>query len=465
MQARTPKGNRGPFFENFLRRRGTILVASAVVLTALVGMLGAVIDAGQLMTAYREAQNAADAGATAAAMDMLTGKSNATATATAQTFVQSYNTLSSATVTTNIPPASGSHAGNANYAEVIVSSPVATRFIQVLGIASSQSVTARAVAGWEGNPVAAGVVVLNKDARPGIAITGLGSLKVNGTVVVNSNGGGLNQNGQPINNGNTGNAITATSSGKLMALDVESVGGVNNISKISNFVAGNPQSPLHTGVVAMADPYQTLSAPTTANGAVATNYGAINVSGISNVTLSPGVYTSITVSTNAVVTMNPGIYVIKGGGLTMSGNAAINGSGVMIYNTGSDYNVDTGLPDSGDGLSSPPASGNASFGSVSITGNSLIKLTPYTNSNSPFDGLVFYQRRLNTQPMTIAGNAAADILKGTIYAKWAPLTLTGNGTFNAQFVIENLIVAGAGNLTIDYGSQHLAKSDQVYLVE
>jgi hypothetical protein len=451
--------------EGLQRRTGTILVATALVLSALIGLLGLVIDAGQLMTAYRQTQNDADAAATAVAMDMLSGKSNATAIATGTTFVQQYNGTTNAAVTINIPPASGPHISNSQYAEAIVSVPVPARFIQVLGFASTRNVTARAVAGWEGNSVAAGIIALDPNARPGINLVGNGNLNVNGTVIVNSNGGGLNQNGQAINNGNSGNAITTTGNGKLSARDIESVGGVNNTSKITNFVGGDPTSPLHTGVVPQADPFLSLPSPTTANGAVATNYGAISLSGNSSVTLSPGVYSSISVSANVNVTLNPGIYIIKGGGLSMSGNSTLTGSNVMLYNTGSDYNASTGLPDSGDGSNAPPASGNATFGSVSITGNAMLNVTPYTTVNSPFDGLVFYQRRLNTQPLTLSGNGSSDVLKGTVYAKWAALDLSGNGTFNSQFVVQSVNLNGNGNLTLDITNQQTAKSDLVYLVE
>jgi Flp pilus assembly protein TadG len=465
MQFKIWRLTRGQLWQRCDRRRGAILVVAAVILTALLGLLGLVVDAGQLMTANREAQNAADAAATAAGMDLLSGYSSSTATTTATTFVHEYNGLSSATVTVNIPPASGPHQGNSQYAEAIVSLPVSTYFIQVLGVSTSQTVSARAVAGWEGQNVSAGVIALNPAARPGIGVIGNGSLIVNGTVDVNSNGGGLSQNGTPINNGNSGNAITATANGLLKALDVESVGGVNNISKIKNSVTGNNQSPLHTGVATAADPYQYLATPTTANGAVATNYGAVVLSGTSNVTLNPGVYTSIQVSASVNVTLNPGIYVITGGGLTIFGNATLTGSNVMIYNTGSDFNVNTGLPDSGDGTSAPPASGSATFGSVSITGNALLNVTPYTNSSSPFDGLVFYQRRLNTKPLTLAGNGASDVLKGTVYAKYAPLNLSGNGTFNSQFIVDSVLMSGNGSLNLDITGQHVGKSNLVYLVE
>lgn len=446
-------------------RRGTTLVITALLMTALVGLLGLVLDAGALMFAHRQIQNAADAGAMAAAMDMLVGRSNSAASATATTFVQEYNGLPAAVVAVAIPPTSGAHSGNVNFVEVTVTFPVTTRFIQVVGANRLQNVSARAVAGWEGTTIAAGVMALNPNAVPGISLVGNGSLRVNGTVVDNSKGGGLDEHGQPINNGNGGYAIATSGNGGLAALDVESVGGVNNPSKITNYNSQSTQSPLHTGIVAQPDPMQYVPVPTTATGAVATNYGAIKLSGNQNVTLNPGVYTSIQVSANVNVTMNPGIYVIAGGGLTMSGNATLSGTGVMIYNTGSDYNVNTGLPDSGDGDSSPPASGSATFGSVSITGNGTLHLTSYTNSSSPFDGMVFYQRRLNTQPLNLAGNGTADLLGGTVYAKWAMLNLSGNGTFNTQFIVSSVVLTGNGTVTIDTVNQHLSRSDQVFLVE
>jgi hypothetical protein len=447
------------------RRAGTILIVTALVAVVLFGLLGLVIDAGQLMSAHRMTRNATDAAATAAAMDLLVGRSHATATATATAFVKEYNGLEGATVTVNIPPASGPHAGNSQFVEVIVSNDVEMGFIQVLGLGATQTLKDRAVGGWEGVAVAAGVIALDRDARPGLDLTGNGSLIVNGTVLVNSDGGGMTEDGLPIDNGSGGSAITTSGNGVLYARDVTSVGGVSDSSMIKNYDSSNSESPLQTGWVVQPDPYQYLPPPTTANGAIATHFGAVNLSGKENVTLSPGVYTSIETSANVNVTLEPGIYIIDGGGISMSGNSVLSGNGVMVYNTGSDYNVNTGLPDSDDGANAPPASGDATFGGVSITGNAALNLTAYSNSSSPFDGMVFYQRRLNTQPLKLAGNGASDVLTGTVYAKWAPLDLSGNGEFNAQFVVQRVDITGNGDLTLNVSGQNLARSDQVFLVE
>ena len=68
-----------------------------------------------------------------------------------------------------------------------------------------------------------------------------------------------------------------------------------------------------------------------------TNYGSFSLSGNSSKTIQPGIYSQISVSGNAKLTMSSGIYIIEGGGFSVSGNASVTGSGVMIFNAGSNY--------------------------------------------------------------------------------------------------------------------------------
>ena len=68
-----------------------------------------------------------------------------------------------------------------------------------------------------------------------------------------------------------------------------------------------------------------------------TNYGSFSLGGNSSATIQPGIYSSISVSGNAKLTMAPGIYIIEGGGFSVSGNASVTGSGVMIVNAGINY--------------------------------------------------------------------------------------------------------------------------------
>jgi hypothetical protein len=86
-----------------------------------------------------------------------------------------------------------------------------------------------------------------------------------------------------------------------------------------------------TGAAYVPDPFASLPAPS-ATGLV--NQGSVSFSTGMH-TLNPGIYTQISVTNSASVVLNPGTYVIKGGGLTVSGMGTLTGSGVLIYNAGS----------------------------------------------------------------------------------------------------------------------------------
>jgi Flp pilus assembly protein TadG len=156
------------------RRAGKIMIIVALLLSALVGMLGLVVDTGSLLAAHRQSQNAADGAAQAGAAALLRGTS---VTAAVQALVAS-NGVSEHNLVVNSPPQSGNYVGNPNYVEVVVTYPVTTNFIQVLGVNKSRTVTARAVAGWENVSANLGVIQLNPTANPGLSVTGQASLGI-----------------------------------------------------------------------------------------------------------------------------------------------------------------------------------------------------------------------------------------------------------------------------------------------
>jgi hypothetical protein len=79
--------------------------------------------------------------------------------------------------------------------------------------------------------------------------------------------------------------------------------------------------------------------------------------------------------------------------------------------------------------------------------------------------MLFYLRRRNDSAVTVAGNAVAGQVVGTVYSKWSQLTLTGQGVFNTQFVVGNVKWSGNGNMTLTATGYDLAKASLVYLVE
>jgi len=172
MVRRDPSRHSGP------KRTGKTLVLFALLLPLLLGMVGLAIDGGLLLAAYRQTQNAADTAALSAAYDLLNNLSAASATTTGTTYVQTNNNMANATVTINIPPSSGPHAGSASFAEALISYPYQTSFIQLLGVNTNQTVGARAVAGFEGSTTGAGITTLQQSTTSGggnvgIMMTGL----------------------------------------------------------------------------------------------------------------------------------------------------------------------------------------------------------------------------------------------------------------------------------------------------
>ncbi len=156
-------------------RQGSLIVWCAFLLVILLGMVGLVIDTGLMLAGYRHTQNSADAACLTAAHAVRRGETTADAIASGTTFVTDGdhnglgNVLGNASVIINIPPSDGPYAGLASYAEAIVTTNNPTYFIQVLpGANQGNSVTARAVAGYELVTAAVGVIALDPDAVPGL---------------------------------------------------------------------------------------------------------------------------------------------------------------------------------------------------------------------------------------------------------------------------------------------------------
>jgi hypothetical protein len=508
---------RHPNSPHAARRPARTLVLFVLLLPVLLGLIGLVIDGGLLMQAQRRAQNAADAAALAAATDLMRGKDTATATSTANTFLAN-NGVTGVTLTlnagsgnaVNVPPQSGAYANNSSYAEVILSVPVQTLFIQVLGVNAGQQVTARAVAGYEPVGNGEGAIVLDPNAYPGIAITNNNArLIVHGTLVVNSNGAGVDQYGNSVGSGNQAAVKTSNSTttpAPIVAQDVQVVGGVTNIDNIrvydSAFTTGstpnyyydpnNVDRPVFAGASIAPDPLASLETPTTNPSAGSTQVittgsyvlngttspatlaspGNVSVGTGNTATLSPGIYNDIKI-TGGTVTFNSGIYVLNGNqnqGLSVSGGATVTGSGVMFYATGSSYDPTKSYSP----VSNPPAdpynavtsssSGGANLAAFGINGGT-VNLSPISDSSSPFNGILIYQARLNTSTLSVGGGSNNVNLTGTAYAKWASFSLAGSGQYNAQFIVGSMSVTGNAAVTVNASGKNFGKANLVFLVE
>lgn len=276
-------------------RAGVVMVLFAMILVVLIGLIGLVIDGGFLMSSHRQAQNAADAAALAAAFEKYRGRTDTDARTAADSFVDQngfVNVPALANGTSfNIPPSSGPFAGNNRYVEVILTVPVQSFFIQVLGGPGSNDVTARAVAGFEAVSAGEGVVVLDRTATPGLSVGGGASIRVNGRMTVNSEGGGVDENrvavapASDLPAGSNALTIQVQNSSKtppqgIYATWLDVVGGVQSSSLPHIYPYAGPglgpppgePSPLHARALPDPDPLIQLPTPTTGTGVDATDY-------------------------------------------------------------------------------------------------------------------------------------------------------------------------------------------------
>jgi hypothetical protein len=390
-------------------------------MTVLAGILAVTLDGGSLLAERRHAQATADAAALAAAADLFanyrTGAgldSGGTAKASALS-VAAANGYSNPVPTVNIPPTSGDHVGVAGYAEVIVQYN-RSRFFSSLWGSASIPISARAVARgqWANGSPTGGSADFLLLASSGTAITGKGGgnsgglYLSSGHFVVNSTGPNVfNFSGHP----------QVTASEFDFAASQANLGLGNNPSQ---FLSGpNNSSPtIKYSQTPTPDPLSALPAPSSA-GLPAQSFTGQSV-------LNPGIYSGgITTSTS--ITLNPGIYYLQNGGLTIKGNATVDGSsGVLIY-------------------VSPGAGGTA----VSTGGTGTLLLNPIATGD--YRGISIFVDRSATGAVGDIGGTATGQIFGTVYAPSVDLTLHGTpGETDGSQVIANTVtlkgnaVSGAG---------------------
>jgi Flp pilus assembly protein TadG len=419
-------------------RRGAVAVQVAVCMIPLLGVAALCMDGGFLYDQRRHAQDVADSAALAAAASLYTnyptnngadpnGAAKAAALAFAATNGCSNNGTTSV-VTVNIPPTQSALFKNKpGYAEVIVQVNVTRAFSGIFG-SGTLPVSATAVARglWSSSLTSAALIALSPTGT-GISTTGNVSLDVTGSVIVDSN---------------STSAISATGNVSLKASDGYYVTG--SASETGNVTVSGT---MNTGAVATPDPLAYLPAPNASSLNVQSSK-PLQITGNTTTTLQPGVYVGgISVTGNGSLTLEPGLYYLEGGGLSMTGNVSLTGSGVTIYN----------------GPSNPADPVASTVGSISLTGNAAVNLSPPTTGM--YQGLTIFQEQAATAPLTITGNGNMKI-SGTIYAENGSASLTGNSdTIGSQVIANSVTITGNGTVNITYSPTSTAMTRNAGLVQ
>jgi MBG domain (YGX type) len=243
------------------------------------------------------------------------------------------------------------------------------------------------------------IIVLDPTAGGALSLSGNASIALAGGVFVDSS---------------SSTALSASGNAQVKASVIDVVGKVQESGNASLSPAPT------TGAASLSDPLASIAEPSTSG---LTNYGSESLSGNSSATINPGIYTGITISGNAKLTLSSGIYIIEGGGFSVSGNASVSGSGVMIFNAGSKY----------------PSTGGT-YGSISLSGNGSYSLSAATSGT--YAGILIFQPKDNTSALSISGNFSG--MTGAIYAPAAQLNESGNGQLNATIDVDSMTVSGNG---------------------
>jgi len=578
-------------------RRGKVLVLLAVLLPTLFGIVGLVIDGGMIMDEQRQLQHAADAAATAAAVDFRLNKTDASAVATATAMVQTRHQMPDAAVIVNIPPTSGLFAGEDDHVEVIVNRTYSSRFMQIISGVVDYSIEARAVAGLRDATAGAAVVVLDPDPAAasyptmneitdtvdneeltnliiaqsgvtevlssvpvvgptaaaliqtklgdlipgelatvwdntvssipttnlatltaGMEVEGLGSLRVDGAVLVNTEWGGVDENGDPAGNDEPfpyGLAcMPLLPLTEVAARDVRVVGGVDDEENYIPFAAGG-RNPLQANRLPVPDPYIDLPVPSATSDEDNVSTAIHNPADLVAFTLSPvqaqillndvtislspllqplftplvdtlapllserviepGVYNSITaISPLGGIRFEPGVYIIRGRNpatkISLTVIGPVEAEGVLFYITeSSDYNPGSGQPDTGDDPTATP--GNPLLG---LTPSTLIapllaggSMTGLNDPGSPYHGMLIFQQRFDRRPIVIEAQQLISngAISGTIYAKWAHTLFVGAaGSYDLRFVTGTFRVVTVADSTLA-PTTLLPAAEDVYLLE
>jgi hypothetical protein len=282
-------------------------------------------------------------------------------------------------------------------------------------------VRARSVA--KGRPMAVGLFALSPTAS--------GALTLSANATVNLNGANITVNS------NAANALVTNGNGQGIAAAVNIVGGASLLGLSLNVAATTNVDPTPDPLAGLAPPDQSSM--------TIQRTSALSYTAAASHTLSPGIYQGgISLGGNSVTTLQPGVYVVQGG-LSVSGNAQLQGTGVTIYNTYTDTNP---------------------MGAIAVSGNGVVNLSAPTSGT--YQGITVFQDPNSTLGISIAGNASTQI-GGVLYAPNATVSVSGNGTTSSNVLGGGILAAqisigGNGSFTIDGGS-NLPQIPQINLVE
>ena len=387
--------------------KGQALILIVLGIIALVGMTALSIDGGNAYADRRNAQNAADTTAFAAALAKLNNQSYTNvglSRAASNGYVDTDATSGSSSAKANVeiynPPISGPYAGNSEYIQVIITSNVKTFFAPVIGI---PQVTNKVEAIARAKPGVSGPYY-NGNAIVGLKPTGCDAVKFSGNSQLQIWGAGIFSN-----------------SDSTCGLDIQGSTNIQTFDQGIGMVAtgytknGNPQINTYGHGIngnQGQQPYPPPSLPNPTCTGTATKSGSF---------MTAGTYTG-TFPPSGVTTLQSGVYCINGT-FKLNANDKLSGTNVVIV---------------------------MQSGSIDWNGSSEIKISAPTTGD--FAGLLIYSPISNTNTMKINGNSNST-LTGTVLMPGAAIVVNGNNSqlqkANSQLIGYSVELSGSSDTQIE----------------
>ena len=201
--------------------RGQALILIALAAVGIFGIVGLAIDGGVKFSDQRQAQNAADTAALAAAYAKVNtliaaDTDSSITTSPAQCNSSSmvgasdvctalvlagldragsngYDNFTNNTVKIYSPPLTGPNAGNGNFVQVVITSTLKTTFSRIIGIQQTKNTVLAEGSIRHGGALANGAMLISYDPDPNCSVSGTGgySVQLNGSATINLSGGGI----------------------------------------------------------------------------------------------------------------------------------------------------------------------------------------------------------------------------------------------------------------------------------
>jgi Putative Flp pilus-assembly TadE/G-like len=372
-----------------MRRKGELgqaIVAVALALVVLLGMLGLGIDFGYFRYMKRQMQTAADAAAVAGSGELDFGDvtSAAQAAAAKNGFTNGTNgvTVDVYNPPTDEPAGQGAgqdpHNGKSQYVSVVIKQNQPTFFAKVFGVSSVLLSTRAEGAEGGGNNC---MYALDPNGSPAVQV------KVG---IFLSNCGIVDESSNPF-------AFEC-----IGIFDSPYIGVVGGNASLCIFGEASPttgiKDPNPTDPLAYRQATMKAAAPSTCGTSTASPYtgssSQVTIPKNTTVVLNPGKYCGGIVINNAGanVTFNPGVYTLSStsgsnGGLTIGAGTAVNGGGgVAFYNEG--------------------PNGGINFMGTSFTGGTVTLTAP---TSGPFEGILFFQDPNDTAAAQVFGSSTLNV--------------------------------------------------------